>query len=199
MGPGRAAPEASVATGIPRSITSPRVWAVACRVARPDQRAARPAIIRGATIAPMDQPVAQDRPRTARGSTGRLKELATWGVVIGTALWTTFFFGFLVAGALFPQAVPESWFLRMVQEHPGGTIGIAISAISAFSVVAVLDVLSRDPIEIKFLGFELKGAAGPVVLWTVCFLALVAGGELLWDNSGLTVPASDSATASAAK
>ena len=147
----------------------------------------------------MNEPVPEDRQRAMRSSAGRLKELATWGVVLGTALWTTFFFGFLVTSALFPDAVPESWFLRMVQEHPSGTIGIAISAISAFSVVAVLDVLSRDPIEIRFLGFELKGAAGPVVLWTVCFLALVAGGELLWDNPGLKLPAAGSTTASDAK
>jgi hypothetical protein len=106
-------------------------------------------------------------------------------VVIGTALWTTFFFGFLVVSATFPEQVGESWFLRMLQEHPSGTLGIAISAISAFSVVAVLDVLSRDPIEIKVLGFELKGAAGPVVLWVVCFLALVAGTEVLWGNKGI--------------
>jgi hypothetical protein len=114
-----------------------------------------------------------------------LKKLATWGVVVGTALWTTFFFGFLVVSATYPEHVAESWFLRMLQEHPSGTLGIAISAISAFSVVAVLDVLSRDPIEIKVVGFELKGAAGPVVLWVVCFLALVVGTEVLWGNKGI--------------
>jgi hypothetical protein len=114
-----------------------------------------------------------------------LKKLATWGVVIGTALWTAFFFGFLIVSATLPDSVADSWFLRMLQQHPSGTLGIAISAISAFSVVAVLDVLSRDPIEIKFLGFELKGAAGPVVLWVVCFLAMVAGTEVLWGNAGI--------------
>ena len=114
-----------------------------------------------------------------------LKKMATWGAVIGTALWTTFFFGFLVISATFPDLVADSWFLQILKEHPGGTLGIAISAISAFSVVAVLDVLSRDPIEIKFLSFELKGAAGPVVLWVVCFLALVGGTELLWGNPGV--------------
>jgi len=76
---------------------------------------------------------------------------------------------------------------------------MAISAISAFSVVAVLDVLARDPIEMKVLGFELKGAAGPVVLWVVCFLALVAGGKVLWDVKGLNEippPAANSSTTS---
>lgn len=114
-----------------------------------------------------------------------MKSLATWGVVLGTAIWTTFFFGFLVVNAVMPSAVADSWFLDMVRQHPGATLGIAMSAISAFSVVAVLDVLSRDPIEIKVLGFELRGAAGPVVLWVLCFLAMVAGCEILWDNGGV--------------
>ncbi len=112
----------------------------------------------------------------------KLRRYATWGVVAGTAVWTTFFFGFLVIGALSPKIIPESWFLQMVREHPAGTLGVAMGAISAFSVVAVLDIFARDPIEIKFFQFELKGAAGPVVLWIVCFLAFVAGTELLWEN-----------------
>jgi hypothetical protein len=49
---------------------------------------------------------------------------------------------------------------QMIRGHPGGTMGIAVCAISAFSVAAVLDVLSRDLIEIRFFQFELKGAAG---------------------------------------
>ena len=143
----------------------------------------------------MEQPSEQEQP-PSKLSAAKLKALATWGVVVGTALWTTFFFGFLVASALFPSAVAESWFLQMIREHPGGTLGIAISAISAFSVVVVLDVLARDAIEIKFFGFELKGAAGPVVLWVICFLALVAGGEVLWDNMGVKVPPAPSAALS---
>jgi hypothetical protein len=115
----------------------------------------------------------------------RLKLAATWGVVVGTAVWTGFFFGFLVVSAVYPEAVPESWLVTMVREHPSPTLGIAMSAISAFCVVAVLDVFARDPIEIRFLGFELRGAAGPVVLWALCFLAFVAALEVLWDNGGL--------------
>ncbi len=129
----------------------------------------------------------------------RLKSLATWGVVIGTAVWSAFFFGFLVVSALLPEAVPQSWFLAMLRQHPSGTLGIGLSAISAFSVVAVLDVLSRDPIEIKFLGFELKGAAGPVVLWVLCFIAMVAGAEVLWDNAGVDLAAAPPVAAAAVK
>jgi hypothetical protein len=135
------------------------------------------------------------QPHGASGS--RMKALATWGVVLGTAVWTTFFFCFLVANAVMPEVIPDSWFLHMVRDHPSATLGIAMSAMSAFSVVAVLDVLSRDPIEIKFLGFELRGAAGPVVLWVLCFLAMVAGGEILWDNGPAVAAPAATASASA--
>lgn len=115
-----------------------------------------------------------------------VRTLATWGVIIGTALWTTFFFGYVIVGALYPTAISPSWFLSLLTQHPGGTLGVAIAAISAFSVVAVLDVIARDPLEIRVLGFELKGAAGPVVLWVVCFLVIVLGGHVLWDKPGLS-------------
>jgi len=114
----------------------------------------------------------------------RMKRYATLGVIIGTGVWTTFFFGFLVLSMLAPHVVPESWFLDMIRQHPAGTLGLAMGAISAFSVVAVLDVFARDPIEIKFFQFELKGAAGPVVLWVICFLAFIAATDVLWENTG---------------
>jgi len=114
----------------------------------------------------------------------RMKRYATLGVIIGTGVWTIFFFAFLVLSMLAPHVVPESWFLDMIRQHPAGTLGLAMGAISAFSVVAVLDVFARDPIEIKFFQFELKGAAGPVVLWVICFLAFIAATDVLWDNPG---------------
>jgi hypothetical protein len=121
-------------------------------------------------------------------SSSRLKQVATLGVIVGTAVWTGFFFGFLVVSAVFPDAVPESWLLSMIREHPGPTLAIAMSAISSFCVLGVLDVFARDPIEIKFLGFELRGAAGPVVLWALCFAVFVGALETLWDNGGMEQP-----------
>ena len=111
-----------------------------------------------------------------------LKKWATWCVVVGTAIWTTFFFGFLVVSALIPNAIPDSWFLDMIKEQPAGTIGIAICAISSFSVVVVLDIFSRDSISFKFFNFEFKGASGPVILWIMCFLVFVVGTGLLWES-----------------
>ena len=71
-----------------------------------------------------------------------------------------FAFGLMIVSALIPNAVPESWLLQLIRGHPAGTMGVSVCAISAFSVVAVLDVLSIDPIQIRFFQFELKGAAG---------------------------------------
>ena len=114
-----------------------------------------------------------------------VRTFATWGVIACTGLWTAFFFSFVIIGALFPAAIPDSWFLTLIKQHPSGTLGTATSAVSAFSVVAVLDILSRDPIKFKVLGIELEGAAGPVVLWVVCFLSIIVGGGYLWDKPGL--------------
>src|SRR5262249_33305759 len=84
----------------------------------------------------------------------RLKNWATWGVVMGTAAWVIFAFGLMIVSALIPAVVPESWLLQLIRGHPAGTMGVSVCAISAFSVVAVLDVLSRDPIEIRFFQFQ---------------------------------------------
>jgi hypothetical protein len=135
-----------------------------------------------APLPPAKESTAEDN--YARNSTV-LRAVATWGVIGCTALWTAFFFLFIIAGALRPSIVPDSWFLDLVKQHPGGTIGVAIAAVSAFSVVAVLDILARDPIKFKVLGIELEGAAGPVVLWVLCFLSIIVGGGYLWDKPGL--------------
>lgn len=112
----------------------------------------------------------------------RVKHRAKLGVIIGTALWTAFFFLFLIISALYPSALQDSWFLSMIQQQPAGTLGVAMAAISSFSVVAVLDVFANDPIEIRFFQFELKGAAGPVILWTLSFLSFIAGINILWKS-----------------
>ena len=51
--------------------------------------------------------------------------------------------------------------------------------------IPVVFLTSKDEPVNKVLGFELKGAAGPVVLWVMCFLVIVLGGHVLWDKAGL--------------
>ena len=112
-----------------------------------------------------------------------LRRWIIWAAVIGTALWAGYFFIFLIYQSIFGGAASDNWFLRMVQEHPAATIGIAMSAITAFCLVALLEI-ARGPIELEAMGFKFKGASGPVILWVFCFLAMIFGVWLLWDKMG---------------
>lgn len=125
-----------------------------------------------------------------RAGVSRLRLWITWAAVIGTALWAGYFFIFLIHQSLAGGAVVDNWFLRMVHDHPAGTIGVGMSAISAFCLVALLEI-ARGPVEFEGLGFRFKGASGPVVLWVLCFLAMVFAVWLLWGEApagGLAAP-----------
>ena len=111
----------------------------------------------------------------------RLRRWVTWAAVVGTALWAGYFFLFLVYQSLAGGTATEHWFILMVQQHPAATIGVAMSAISSFCLVALLEI-ARGPIEFEVLGFKFKGASGPVILWVFCFLAMVFAVWLLWDK-----------------
>lgn len=121
-----------------------------------------------------------EQPQEKEPGIGRLRQCITWATVIGTALWAGYFFVFLVYQSLFGHAGTENWLMQMVRTQPAATIGIGVSAITAFCLVALLEI-SRGPIEFKVLAFHFKGAAGPVVLWVLCFLAMVFAVWLLWD------------------
>lgn len=115
-----------------------------------------------------------------------LRKWIIWAAVTGTALWTGYFFAFLVYQSIVGSATSDNWFIKMVQEHPAATIGVAMSAISAFCIVAILEI-SRGAIEFEALGFKFRGASGPVVLWVFCFLVMIFGVWLLWDKSNTTL------------
>lgn len=102
--------------------------------------------------------------------------------VVGILLWTGFFFGLVVYQSLFGEVLPKNWFMQMVQEHPASTVGIGISAVSAFFIVAVLE-FTTGAIQFEALGFKFHGAAGQVVLWVLCFLSMVFATWLLWDKT----------------
>ncbi|SDI55186.1 hypothetical protein SAMN04487926_11916 [Paraburkholderia steynii] len=102
--------------------------------------------------------------------------------VVGIMAWTGFFFAILVYQSLWGAEEPKNWFLQMVQHHPAATIGIGISAISAFFIVAVLQI-TTGAVQFDILSFKFSGAAGQVVLWVLCFLAMVFALWLLWNKA----------------
>lgn len=58
-------------------------------------------------------------------------------------------------------------------------VGVPLAAAFSFSLVVFLRQTS-GPVEFKGLGFSFQGASGQVVMWVLCFLALVSSIKLLW-------------------
>jgi hypothetical protein len=58
-------------------------------------------------------------------------------------------------------------------------IGMPFAGLTAFIVVAFFRQ-SETAIEFEAIGIKLKGAAGEIVLWLLCFTVIVAAVRLLW-------------------
>jgi hypothetical protein len=75
----------------------------------------------------------------------------------------------------------QVWLLDQVRNHYAALIGLPFAAYAAVCLVLFLESRYDDPIEFKALGFEFKGASGPIVLWVICFLVISICMKLLWD------------------
>ncbi len=74
----------------------------------------------------------------------------------------------------------KEFILEQLTTHIRAIVGLPLAVIIAFFIVSVLDAGSSKPIEFNAIGFEFKGASGPIVLWIACFLAVVCSLWLLW-------------------
>ncbi len=113
----------------------------------------------------------------------RFRRYANWTIIVGTGIAASYFLCFLVYHSLSGQSTAENWLLQVLHEHYAATIGVPLSAMSAFCVVLLLRVVYTGPIEMEALGFKFRGASGPVVLWVFCFLAIIFGFWLLWGRA----------------
>lgn len=98
-----------------------------------------------------------------------------WVALFAALIWGTFCGGFLAYQTL--QA--DGWMVRLIEHQFAAVILVPMSALGALCIVLLLR-LSSGPLEFKAIGFEFRGASGQVVLWVVCFIALVAAVKLLW-------------------
>jgi hypothetical protein len=85
----------------------------------------------------------------------------------------TFFFG----GAFSMLYNPAVFQIGM--SHFAATIGLPSAALASLCIVIVLEG-TAGPIQLEGLGFKFKGAAGPIVFWMFCFLAITFAIHLLW-------------------
>jgi hypothetical protein len=64
-------------------------------------------------------------------------------------------------------------------DHFPATVGIPVAAVFAFVVVALFESTAGNvKFEAAFLKFD--GAAGPIIMWILCFLSIIWAIKLLW-------------------
>jgi hypothetical protein len=89
----------------------------------------------------------------------------------------------IAAALIFAFAVLVSTHLqnweKVLEEHFAAIIGLPGAAAAAFVLVVFLRQ-TEGPIEFEGLGFKLKGAAGQILMWVICFLAIAGAIKLLW-------------------
>ena len=69
--------------------------------------------------------------------------------------------------------------VELVVTNFAAIIGLPFAFLASFVVVALFRQ-SEGEIEFEAVGIKLKGAAGQIVLWVICFLAITGAIALLW-------------------
>ncbi len=132
---------------------------------------------------PLEPPVDAPEKHASIAYDARLRKWVTWSGVIGNSILAACFFGFIIYQSIWGASDPSNWLLKVIKTHYAAIGGTPMSAVTAFGIVSLLKVTS-GPIEFEALGFKFRGASGPIVLWVVCFLSIVAAFHLLWPDVG---------------
>ncbi len=113
-------------------------------------------------------------------STPRFRQIMQWLIVGGASI-----LGFTsistVLITLFRDGglSDNGWIVVIAREHFAAVVGLPAAAVASMCIVLFLEY-STGPIEFEGLGFKFRGAAGPVVLWVFCFIAITIAIKVLW-------------------
>ena len=88
-------------------------------------------------------------------------------------------FIYIIVQSISPGNPDESWFLSVLHKQYAATLGVPMSAVAALSIVLLLET-AAGPIEIETPWLKFRGAAAPVILWILCFLAMTVALGWLW-------------------
>jgi len=106
-----------------------------------------------------------------------LKYVANWIVISFGGLYFCFHVGFVI----WHTFQNRDWLLELVKKHYAAIIGLPFAAYAVVCLVLFLESRYEGPIEFKAIGFEFKGASGPIILWAICFLIFTVCMKLLWN------------------
>ncbi|MFT3827976.1 MAG: hypothetical protein QM731_28925 [Chitinophagaceae bacterium] len=104
----------------------------------------------------------------------RVVNAFAWVAAILISLFSIYVF-FIMAKRGYDSQI---W-LPIAQKHFAAVVGLPMAAIAALFLVLVLEYVSGK-IEFEIVGLKFKGAAGQIVFWVFCFLAIVMSIKLLW-------------------
>lgn len=121
----------------------------------------------------------EHRTRNTFSSEPRLRRFASWSAVLGAIGAASYFAIFMAIQTLKPSDPNSSWIITQFKQNFAATLGIPLSALTAFCVVTLLRA-TTGPIEIEMKGLKFSGASGPIIFWILCFLVIVIGVKLLW-------------------
>jgi len=109
-----------------------------------------------------------------RKPAARIELVFPWVVLIGGALWATFF---VIGGAYLMLYDPK--FSVIALGNVPTTMGLPCAALTSLALVVFLRT-TDGPIEFDVFGVKFKGASGPIVMWVLCFLSMAGAIRLLW-------------------
>ena len=113
----------------------------------------------------------------ARKTFTGMKRYILWASIIGLALLSFYLILSLIALSLTNNAI----YFSIIIKHYPATIGLPIVALTSLVLIYLLEY-SRGPIEFEGLGFTFKGAAGPLIFWVICFVAISLSISMLWKS-----------------
>lgn len=94
----------------------------------------------------------------------------------------------IVALGLIGLLISLAWINRfdpvlteIVTKNFAAIIGLPFAFIAAFVVVALFRQ-GEAPVEFEGFNFKLKGAAGEIILWILCFVSISGSIAMLWKS-----------------
>ena len=97
----------------------------------------------------------------------------------GMVLLATYGFLFVIAQSIRPGDPTGNWLLSVLHDQYAAALGVPMSAAAALCIVLLLHTVA-GPIEIETPWLKFRGAAAPVILWILCFLAMIFALSWLW-------------------
>ena len=104
----------------------------------------------------------------------RFKTIVRWAVFFAAAI-----FGDVSLYITMLTIYWQDWVTEIARQHFADTVGLPFAALAFLRLVLLLEITTAT-IEVKGLGFEFKGAGGPIVMWIASFLAIASAIKMLW-------------------